>query len=372
MKVGINLLFLLPGETGGIQTHAVALVEELGRIDREHQYFLFLNEESRHLALDVPPNFHRVQCAFRASRRIWRYGWEQFILPAQAIMLGLDVVHSMAYVGPVVAPGLALVTTHDVNFLAWGRSMQFARRLTLGSICFAMAHRADAIVTVSHFAAREVANRLGVPSRKIVVVANATESADASGVVVDDDGRAPYLVAFAGGDENKNIARLLDAFALTTGRIPHRLLLLGRLSHRLTEQIARLPDSVRHRIESTGFLSRSELQRRLRGAAFLVFPSFYEGFGLPILEAQREGVAVACANSSSLPEVAGESALLFDPFSTGDIAEKIARLALDDALRATLCERGARNVKRYSWAESARRLHRLYFEMLRPAVAPQV
>ncbi|MBI2513179.1 MAG: glycosyltransferase family 4 protein [Opitutae bacterium] len=373
MKIGINLLFLLPGETGGIQTHAVALVEALGRLDREHEYFLFLNEESRDLPLELPANFHRVPCAFCARRRAVRYAWEQFLLPAQAIARGLDMVHSMAYVGPVLAPGLSLVTTHDVNFLAWGRSMGALRRLTLGTICFAMAHRADTVLTVSHFAAQEIATRLRVNRRRIVVVANAADAADADdGATGGNNVVLPYFAAFAGGDENKNIARLIDAFVLAADRVPHRLVLLGRLAPRLAEQVARAPASVQARIEATGFLCRTELRRRLRGAAFLVFPSFYEGFGLPILEAQREGVAVACANSSSLPEVAGDSALLFDPHSTEDIAAKIEQLASDRTLQATLQDRGTRNVERYSWAASARRLYHVYLELLRPAASPQI
>lgn len=361
MRIGLNLLFLLPGETGGIQTHACALIEELARIDTRNDYFLFLNQESGGLFAGLPKNFRRVPCPFRAQRRAVRYAWEQLVLPAQAIALRLDLLHSLAYVGPVFAPCVSVVTTHDVNFLAWGGAMGLGRRAVMGGICLALAHRAELVLTVSNFAASEIVRRMGVAKLKVIVVPNA----GARGSLAIPEGACrrldkPYVVAFGGGDQNKNIRRLVEAYARLAGEFPHSLVLIGRVPDYVKQVIESLPPAVRTRVVAPGYLSAEDVQRTLAEADVFVFPSFYEGFGIPILEAQAAGVPVACSDAASLPEVAGGSTELFDPHQSTDMAAAIARVLSNPALRQRLRAAGHNNVLRYSWTTSAARLLATY------------
>jgi glycosyltransferase involved in cell wall biosynthesis len=362
-KIGLNLLFLLPGETGGIQTHALALLRELSLLDRRNRYFIFLNQECHDLVLDLPSNFMRINCPIRASNRFVRYAWEQFVLPVQAGMLNLDILHSLAYVGPLCAPCSTLVTTHDANFMAWGGSMGWLRRVAMGSVSFALAHRADYVFTVSAFSRQELVSRLWLRPRKVLVIPNAVDANEFDREASPDTQVERYIVAFAGGDQNKNIPRLLEAFTRLADQIPHRLWLIGRIPDYVGTVIASLPERIQRRVHCPGYMERAIMTRTLLEAEAFVFPSYYEGFGLPILEAHAAGIPVVCSQAASLPEVAGAAAVYFDPYSVAAMADALMLVLSDSVMRDRLRDAGYRNLRRYSWARSARLLLSTYSHM---------
>lgn len=163
----------------------------------------------------------------------------------------------------------------------------------------------------------------------------------------------PYLLAFGSLSGNKNIPSLIRAFAGIREQVQHTLLLVGHMTPGpdLQAEIAAL--GVGDRIKITGYVPDAHVMPLLEGADLFVFPSLYEGFGLPILEAQMAGVAVASSTAASLPEVAGDGAALFDPLSVDDMSRVLQDCLLDPGRRAALIEKGRANVARFSWERTA-------------------
>lgn len=164
----------------------------------------------------------------------------------------------------------------------------------------------------------------------------------------------PYFLYVGTLQPRKNLSRLVEAYAQSG--VSHHLVLAGRvgwLADDLLRTIARQPAEIRGRIHIPGYISDQDKTRLLRGATALIFPSLYEGFGFPVLEAQAVGTPVLCANSSSLPEVAGDSALLVNPLQVGEIAAAIQRLTQDTALCQELSHKGYANVRRFTWENAA-------------------
>jgi glycosyltransferase involved in cell wall biosynthesis len=166
-------------------------------------------------------------------------------------------------------------------------------------------------------------------------------------------------VAFSSVFAHKNIPRLVEAFANVAPTHSHRLVLVGHARPDLRAVVARFP-TLSGRVHFTGFVPDSDVAPLLGGADLLAFPSLYEGFGLPLIDAQALGVAIAASNAGSLPEVGGDGALYFDPASVAEMTAVIRRCLDDVELRRQLIARGYDNAKRFSWARTAERTQRVY------------
>lgn len=372
MRIGINLLYLLPGVVGGTQTYAQELLRALANRHDPHEYLLFVNEEARDLPLPSSPDFERVVCPVRAHSRSARYQYEQFALPRQLKHRELDVLHSLGYVGPLHAPCRHVVTIHDLNYRAFKGAMRADKRVVLGFFVRQTAHHADHIIAVSQFSKEQIVQHLQVRPNKVTVVHEAarqpeqTHSPEEQNAILCSHGlNAPYVVAFSSQSLNKNIPRLLAAFAQLAPENPHNLVLIGHVPSEadVSRNIARL--GLSGRVVCTGYLPDAHIPVLLRHADLFVFPSWYEGFGLPALEAQLAGVPVACSNAASLPEVAGEGAVYFDPVAVEDIARALRQCLNDPVLRARLREQGTVNASRFSWEQAAQDTLEVYAQIAR-------
>lgn len=346
MKIGINLLYLLPGVVGGTETYARGLLSGLSAAGREHEYVVFTNEEAAEWSL--PEGFRRVVCPVRAVHRERRYAFEQLRLPAWARAERLDVLHSLGYVGPFFPPCPSVVTIPDLNMVAFGRQLPWTKRVVLGAFTRWSANRADHVLTISSFSRDRICEALGIPREKITVTLLAAgppePAGDSAGVPRD----GCYLVAFSSASPNKNIPCLLEAYRGARERLglTHDLVLVG---HPPASGFGAIPRGVRF----TGWLPDSRRDAVVAGADALVFPSLYEGFGLPILEAMALGVPVLASDRASLQEVGGDAAAYFDPTSSEELAHKLAWIARDESARAGLRAAGFENVKRFSWEKTA-------------------
>ncbi len=358
-RIGINLLYLLPDIVGGTETYARGLLAALSRYTTTYEFILFLNHELADRVPDEFTPFEHVVCPVDAVHRERRYFFEQVNLPGLLRRHGVQLVHSLGYTSPLLTHCPRVVTIHDLNFRAFGKTMPLARRVALAFFVRWAVLRAQKIITVSEFSRDEIARAYNISSSRIQVTYEAAllpphaTASDAKPAM-----QGPYCVAFSSRSANKNIHRLVDAYlrARNTGGIPQKLVLVG---YPPEPKPAATTD-----IMFTGYVPRSTMFAILQAADFLIFPSYYEGFGLPILEAMACGVPVVCSNAASMPEVAGSAALYFDPFSIEDMVAQLQSIAFDASLRAMLRERGFENVKRFSWDQTARKTIAVYDDLL--------
>jgi len=370
MRIGLNLLYLIPGIVGGTEVYAVSLIRSLADIDRRNEYVVFLNQESATLALSQAANLARVICPFRATRRLVRYGWEQTILPGQLRRYGIDVAHSLGYVGPLFAPCPHVVTVHDLNFVALGDMMSPVKRNALQFFCTQAARRSAHVITDSSFSKAEITSVLRVAPDKVTVIypgpgqlESMPTSASWDSVRAEYDLPESYIAAFSSRGSHKNISRLVAAFGIACKDLPHHLVLIGHLPPGEDGIPAAWDKDQAGRVRSLGYVPAAYIAPILEHADLFAFPSLYEGFGLPVLEAQQIGVPVVCSTAGSLPEVAGQGALFFDPFSVDQMAQAIGKCLSDRELCANLQRLGRENVARFSWETTARATLALYERM---------
>jgi glycosyltransferase involved in cell wall biosynthesis len=360
MRIALNLLYLIPNVVGGTQTYAHGLLSGLSQIDNENEYIVFMNQEATGWLLPGAPNILSVICPVSGINRVNRYMFEQLRFPHLLKEYGADIVHSLGYVAPLFPPCSSVVTVHDLNYHAFGDQMPLLKRLGLSFFVNQSAHRADHVITISEFSRAQIISILGIPSGRITVTLQAA-SKSSSGAMAPIfalqhfEIQKPYIAAFCGGGPNKNISRLVRSFLLAHQMycIPHQLVLIGVRPEYMKGEISDL-------IIFTGFVEESIKKRILSEAEMLVFPSTYEGFGLPVLEAQEAGVPVVCTMAASLPEVAGDSAYYFDPTSVDEMAKAIGKVAQSLDLRELLRQKGLDNVGRFSWKQTAQKTIQVY------------
>ena len=364
MKVGLNLLYLLPGVVGGTETYAKSLIKAFAKQNRDNEYTIFVNRESANLDITPAENFQRIVCPINAENRASRYAWEQMALPVQLARRKFDVVHSLGYVIPLAARGRHVVTVHDVNYLGHKGWRTGIGRNAFRFFAERTVKKADRVIAVSEFSKSEIMRYMGVPAGKVSVVHSAGRAARPlngtdSGDLIRSFNR-PYVMAFSALSAHKNIGRLISAFGKIASSVPHDLVLVGHMPVKSAHRAELEAAGGDERIHFTGYVSDADVAALMQNASLFAFPSLYEGFGLPLLDAQNAGVPVVCSSAGALPEVGGDGVVLFDPLSVDDMARVLQRALLDTELRDRLVTRGYENAKKFSWDSTARETLGIY------------
>jgi glycosyltransferase involved in cell wall biosynthesis len=364
MKVAIDVRKL---HDFGIGTYIRNLLRHLARIDRDNDYVLLCHEPDMGVAAQLGPNFRTVlEPSANYSLR------EQFHVPWVLMREKPDVFHAPHYVLPTAVRCRSVVTIHDCIHLMFPQDLpnRAAYAYARASMWSAARH-ADRILTVSEASKRDILRFFNVPADKISVVYNAIDerfwiepSAEEVARVRERFQLDHGFVLYAGTIKpHKNLVRLIEAFAaLRTGEFEDlKLLIIG-------DEISKLP-ALRRAVHShklhkhvrfLGFVPDETLAVLYRLAAVFVFPSLYEGFGLPPLEAMASGTPVVTSNISSLPEVAGEAAELVDPYDVDSIVEGVRRVLSDPELAADMRAKGLVRARDFSWERSVARTHEIY------------
>ena len=280
---------------------------------------------------------------------------EQFEL-SRKIPKATDLFWSPNYNFPLLYRGKLMVTVHDVFHLANPRFVRgIHRKLYARSMFNRLVRRADAILCVSRFTRQELLRLAGGDGRKMFVVHNGVDEAWFKGARKKSPRTQPYLLFVGNVKPHKNLGRLLEAFDLLKGRIPHNLIIVGKKDGFITgdKEVVRRAERFGKRVQFTGVLSDEKLRGIYAAADLLVFPSLYEGFGLPPLEAMACGTPVACSRAASLPEVCGNAVQYFDPQDSEDIAKKVLKLIKDEKRKKDLKSKGLKRVKVFSWDKCA-------------------
>ncbi len=362
-RIALNLLYLIPTAVGGVETYARMLVKSLAATDQRNEYYIFVARDVPLSKFASAPNFHYIQCPVPNKIRPLRYAWEQFILPWQLLYYHIEVVHSLAYVGPLVTPCPSIITVPDLNFKNLIGEIPERRRRMLQFFSTNAARRASTVITISQFSKTEIITNLSLPEDKIVVThlgPGWDPNTQISWEYIQQKYELPtnYIVAFGGGGIHKNIPQLIEAFKRISDDFPHALVLIGRIS--FDQEILHPGSDFTSRVISVGYVPIEHISSILANATLFVMPSLYEGFGLPILEAQQAGVAVASSTKGSLREVGGNGVVYFDPLSLDDMVKVIRECLSDNLLRAELIRRGKENLARFSWEQAARNTARIY------------
>jgi glycosyltransferase involved in cell wall biosynthesis len=363
----------------GIGTYVRNVVRHLARLDRETTYLLFCSPADEPVLRDLAENFVPVVDASA------RYGLREHVsIPLKLRRLGAELLHSPHYVRPLLCPVPSVVTIHDCIHLLFPQYLPNRMAFRYARFVMGSAIRNSALVfTVSEASRADILRFYpATDPTKVHVVPNAIDAE-----LLEDPGpeetervRERYqirgrFVLFAGNVKpHKNLERLIRAFARVRGQEGNedlRLVLLGDDVGRYAS-LRRTADEagVRQDVRFFGFVPHQTLAALYRMATLFAFPSLYEGFGLPPLEAMACGTPVVTSRMSSLPEVVGDAALLVDPYSEEEIAQAIARVLDDEDLRHRLVERGLVRAASFSWERSVRQIHAGYLKALgRPVPA---
>jgi glycosyltransferase involved in cell wall biosynthesis len=361
MHVGLNLVYLVPGETGGMEVVARELIPELAALPGV-RLTAFVNREAAQAGGapwgELIPS---VTVPVRARNRpSWVWG-EQRHLPRLAATAGCDIVHSLASTAPVRGPFRRVTTIHDLNYRQVPESHFGLRGLGMRVLVPAAARRSDRVIVDAESTRVDLIRHLGVAAGKIDVAplgvsvrpdAPATPGAELRARLDLDD--RPLVLSLSAKRPHKNLARLLRALAAMDAAERPSLVVPGYPTPHETE-LRQLAESlaIHGLVHFPHWLPLADLEGLYALADAVVFPSLYEGFGLPVLEAMARGVPVACSNRSSLPEVAGDAALLFDPDDVQAIRLAIERLLHDRELASRLRGAGPARAATFTWRRTA-------------------
>jgi glycosyltransferase involved in cell wall biosynthesis len=361
MHVGLNLIFLVPREMSGLETYARELIPALQQERPTLRLTAFINREAsadpawRELVptITVP--------VYGRRRSAWVRG-EQMLLPVLAQRAGVDIVHSLASTAPIWGSFRRVVTIHDVIYRIHPEAHGGWRALALRALVPLAARRSHRVIVPSEATRNDLIRLLKVPEEKIDLVPNGLGNPPATRWDSEEElrrrydlGTRPLALTVSLKRPHKNLLRLLEAIAMIPGERRPILVLAGHRTPYEDELRARaaelgLVDDTRF----LGWVPGEELEGLYRSASCFVFPSVYEGFGLPVLEAMTRGLPVACSDRGALAEVADNAALTFDPEEPRAIAAAIERLLADPSERERLSRAGRENAARFSWAETAR------------------
>lgn len=368
MKVGVNTLFLIPGEVGGSETYLRETLYAIATgFSSEVELVLFTNNEndkSLRELLGGCGNVSYVKLDFNACNRYARIIREQTELPRKAGASGVDVMWSPGYTAPFLSSCPQVVTIHDMQYKTHPQDMRPVARVTTDVLVKMAARRCRRIIAISQFTRTEVLKYTNARPEKIDVIleaANPVYSVKLEAPEIEArlagllPGKKPYILSISNTYPHKNMHAIVDAFRQIMGQIPHDLVMVGspRLGEpALQKALNGLPD--RHRMIRLKNLTREPLVALYQGADVFVFPSLYEGFGLPVLEAMMAGVPVVTTRFGSIPEVGGDTVKYFDPGREGDLSAKIREvLEWSGAQRLEVIERAKARAKSFSWARTA-------------------
>ena len=362
ITIGVNTLFYIPGEVGGSETYLRKTLVAMAEQAEGDQLVVFTNLENHEtLKADLAafPLVTLVQLKFRAMNRVARIIREQVELPGRVKSSGVDVLWSPGYTAPLFAPCHQVVSILDMQYKAFPQDLTFTARIATDLLVKAAARRTDRIIAISQFSKAEIVRYTSADAKKVDVVYPAASPCFADPLAAERKRllermipvSVPYLLCVAETYPHKNVQALVKAFGQVMDSIPHNLVIVGNA--RLGEpEVVRALGTIRDpaRVIRLKRLSELELVALYQGCDVFVFPSLYEGFGLPVLEGLMAGVPVVTTHCASIPEVGGEVAQYFDPDDPSALPAAI-RAVLDwsAAERRERIQKGRDFAKGFSW-----------------------
>jgi len=367
LRIGVNahLLSFTPGyRRAGVSQYTEQIVRGLAALAPEYGDHLTIFAEPT----PPPPDYLSPVVQWRSSRlptghAPGRILWEQAIAPFVVPSAHLDVLLCPVNVVPFAVSMPTVVTVHDLAFLTQPAAFVPAKRRYLTAMTRLSTRRARHIIAVSAHTAADLTRYFGVPATKITVIPNAadpafrppTDAADIAAFRAREGLPELFILTVGTLEPRKNLRRLVDAFAQVAPDLPGvSLVIIGAAGWRTSDLAPHVESlGLGERIRFAGYVENTALPQWYGAATVFCYPSLYEGFGLPPLEAMSCGTAVITSNTSSLPEVVGDAAVTVNPTDTGALAAALRDLLTDDAHRAALAAAGLVQAKQFNWARTA-------------------
>jgi glycosyltransferase involved in cell wall biosynthesis len=378
LKVAFDIQPLLEDEKTGVGHCEAGFIQNMVSRHPETvftlEYFSFKkkNIKKKNVAVYIAPNVEISNCG-KIPGALYRFFSAMFPLPYKWFFkTGVDVTHFFNAIVPPFVEGRKVVTIHDMVIRRFPQTMNSRTRILLGLSLHKTIRRADIIVTDSEFSKKEILKYYNCPINKIKVVYPGIDLKTYHTGINPEEIRCAcdkyhikgqYILYLGTLEPRKNIERLIEAYAQMRDRRtkPPMLVIAGKKGWRFDGIFHRIKDlGLQDRVIFTGYVSDRDKPGLLAGARLFCFPSLYEGFGLPPLEAMACGTPALVSGTASLPEIVGDAALLVDPYSVKSIAQAMEQLCYNTASWKDLREKGLRQVRRFDLEKSSESLYSLY------------
>lgn len=358
LRIAIDIRPLAEGPSG-VATYLRNLVPLMLASSTAHEFFLAFDASRPPDILDTWTRAGALRLPVASAPEV---AWEQWRLPLALRRGNVRVFHRASGAGGLALRRLAgsrvVVTVHDAIPLKYREDyLRNAAHRAFFAFQMSLSRRADAVITVSETSKRDLVSIGRFAPSKIAVIG---EGVDRDFLAAPGDtpaGGPPYLLAMGAGEPRKNVARVIEGFLRVADRIDHRLVLVGAPWR---GRRAEIPSSAAGRIQDLGPVTNAQLRELYRGAAAFIYPSLYEGFGLPVLEAMASGTPVVTSREGSLEEIAGPAALYVDPRDASAIGDAILEVVTDPVRRTALVAAGQARVHLFSWETAARQTIEVY------------
>ena len=353
LAIGVNALYLIPGQVGGTEIYLRSLLAALAEHDPVNRYFVFTNRETGRDLVPEKPNFEIVPQPVRAAFRPQRILWEQTGLPIAAMRRQLDVMLNPGFTMPLASHCPQVTVFHDLQHK---RHPEYFRWFDLPFwrfLLFWSAHMSRLVVAPSRATAADLMRYYRLPKTKVRVARSGVDS------IFFELGKRrrpePILLSVCTLHPHKNLDALLRAFAWFRLTHPEFRLIACGLQGFYTERLFALRASLglEDAVDFPGWIPREDLHELFTRAWAFFYPSLFEGFGLPVVEALAAGIPTVCSGIPPLSTIAGTAAVKFDPRDPEALARAMASVVTDEALRARLSEEGPRRAAEFSWRETA-------------------
>ncbi len=376
-RLGINA-HLLSGEAGyrraGIHQYIAQVLRHLPWEEGEPTYVVFTQQKD---LFDDLPGITAVSSRLPTENRLFRILWEQLIWPWQLRQHRVSLLHSMAFVTPLFSSCPAIITVYDLSFYHFPERFPALQRWYLSSQTRRSCQRARRIITISESSRQDVHHFFGVPLSQIDVVVPGVDAAyrplppDEVGAFRQKQGLGRFVLHVGTLQPRKNIPVLLEAFARQDDSELKLVLVGGKgwLYDEIFQQVQAL--GLTERVVFTGYVPDDELPLWYNAAELLVFPSIYEGFGLPVVEAMACSTPVIASNSSSIPEAVGDAGLLFAPDDVETLAKQMTAVLTNPLLKDKLRQQGLVHAQTFSWERAGAETAAVYQRALQNQFATE-
>lgn len=351
MKIGIEAERANNRFKTGVEHYAKQLILHLAEVDKNNEYILYLRTKPEGWFLNLPKNFKIKVIPFPVF-------WTQIRLSLEMFLNPVDVLFIPASAMPVLHPKKTVVTIHDVAWKYFPKSFTwFMRNFLEWSTGFAVKQSSD-IIAVSESTKNDILKFYNCDPKKVKVIYHGYGNKISNLKFQISNNKLPnkYILFLSTLQPRKNLEGLMEAFKLLKSEhkeLEHKLLVVGKIGWKYSNILKKIEQN-KEDVVYLNYVSDKEKQAILSNAELLVLPSFYEGFGMQILEAFDAGVPVATSKISSMPEVAGEAGVYFDPNNIGDIKKTIASVIFDKSLANNLRIKGHERLQKFSWEKCAK------------------